>query len=132
MPYRIDTFTLPAAARPEFERRSLQTIALLRQQPGFIRDTWFEKIAGNGSVDVVTMVEWRDEASIASAGAAVRAMNDANGFDATTFSREHGIFESKAVYESRDVSGDSDGAKSGNKAWQLRASAWCFRTRNSC
>ena len=110
MPYRIDTFTLPEAARPEFERRSLQTIALLRQQPGFVRDTWFEKIAGDGSVDVVTMVEWRDEASIRAAGAAVRAMHAANGFDAAAFARGHGIVESKAVYESRDVLAGSETA----------------------
>ena len=101
MPYRIDTFTLPDAARAEFEQRSLQTIALLRQQPGFVRDLWFEKIGGDGSVDVVTMVEWRDEASIRAAGQVVRAMHAANGFDAAAFARSHGVVESKAVYAPR-------------------------------
>jgi heme-degrading monooxygenase HmoA len=99
--YRIDTFNLPDAARPEFERRAKKTIALLRRQPGFVRDYWFEKVSGDGSVNVVTMVEWQDEASIQSAGQAVRAMHAANGFDAATFARCHGIIESKAVYKSR-------------------------------
>jgi hypothetical protein len=103
MLYRIDTFNLPEAARAEYERRSLQTIALLRQQPGFVRDLWFEKVAGDGSVNVITMVEWQDEASIRGASQVVRAMHAANGFDAAAFSREAGIVESKAVYETREL-----------------------------
>ena len=101
MLYRIDTFSLPEAARPEFELRSSQTIALLRKQPGFVRDHWFEKVSGNGSVDMITMVEWEDAASIDSAGQAARAMHAANGFDAAVFVRQHSIIESKAVYRSR-------------------------------
>ena len=101
MPFRIDVFTLPAAAREEFERRSAQTISILRRQPGFVRDSWFEKVSGDGSVDVITMVEWQDESSIRAAGATVRAMHAANGFDAANFARAHGIVESKAVYAPR-------------------------------
>ncbi len=103
MAYRIDVFAIPDAARAEFEMRSRQTIALLRQQPGFIRDMWFEKTAGDGTMNVVTMVEWQDEASIREAGQAVRAMHAANGFDAAAFSRQHRITESKAVYMPRDM-----------------------------
>jgi heme-degrading monooxygenase HmoA len=103
MLYRIDSFNLPEAARPEFERRAKQTLALLRQQPGFVRDLWFEKVSGDGSVNVVTMAEWQDEASIRSAGQAVRAMQAATGFDAAAFTRSQGIVESKAVYKLRDA-----------------------------
>jgi heme-degrading monooxygenase HmoA len=103
MLYRIDTFSLPEAARPEFKSRSRETIALLRKQPGFIRDDWFEKVVDDGSFNVVTMVEWRDEASIRSAGEAVRAMHAANGFDAADFFRRNGIVASRAVYRSRDL-----------------------------
>lgn len=99
MLYRIDTFTLPEAARAEFVAQSLRTISLLRTLPGFIRDRWFEKVSGPGTVNVVTMVEWQDAASIDNAIPAVRAMHAANGFDAAAFSRAHGIVESKAVYE---------------------------------
>jgi Antibiotic biosynthesis monooxygenase len=101
MLYRIDTFSLPEAARPEFELRSAQTISLLRRQPGFVRDHWFEKVSGHGSVNLITMVEWEDEASIQSAAQVVRAMHSANGFDAADFVQRHGIIESKAVYRSR-------------------------------
>jgi heme-degrading monooxygenase HmoA len=103
MLYRIDTFNLPDAARAEFERRARETIALLRQQPGFIRADWFEKVSGDGSVNVVTMAEWQDEASIKAAAQVVRAMHAANGFDAAAFTRLHGIVESKAVYRSRSA-----------------------------
>jgi len=107
MLHRIDTFHLPESARPEFELRSRETIALLRRQPGFICDTWFEKVAGDGSVDVITMVEWQDETSIRAAGHAVRAMHAKNGFDAAVFARSQGIVESKAVYETRAVETDA-------------------------
>jgi heme-degrading monooxygenase HmoA len=101
MLYRIDTFNLPDAARQEFELRSAQTISLLRKQPGFVRDHWFEKVSGSGSVNVITMVAWKDEASIQTAAQAVRAMHAANGFDAAAFALSHGIVESKAVYQPR-------------------------------
>ena len=102
MPFRIDAFTVPEAARPEFERRSRQTHALLRQQAGFVRDHWFEKVSGDGTIDVITMVEWRDEASIASAIPVVRAMHAATGFDPAAFCRENGIVANLGVYAGRD------------------------------
>ena len=101
MLYRIDTFTVPEEARREFAARSVRIIALLRTQPGFVRDHWFEKISGAGAVNVVTLVAWQDVQSIEAAGRTVRALNACDGFDATAFAREHGIIESKAVYEER-------------------------------
>jgi hypothetical protein len=70
---------------------------------GFVRDLWFEKVSGNGSVNVITMAEWQDEASIRSARQAVEEMHAANGFDPAAFARRHGIIESKAVYKLRDA-----------------------------
>ena len=96
MLYRIDTFTLPESAMAEFTARSAMTVDLLRRQPGFVRDHWFQKVAGDGSVNVITMVEWRDEASIAAAGQAVRALHAGADFDAAAFLQQYGV--SRAVY----------------------------------
>lgn len=101
MPYRIDTFTLPNDARAEFERRAQQTIALLRQQPGFIHDAWFEKVSGDGAVNVITMVEWQDEDSIRAAARVVQARDAASGLDPAAFRARYGIVSSAAVFVDR-------------------------------
>ena len=103
MLYRIDTFVLPEPARRKFVEVSRCTIEVLRTQPGFVRHQWFEKISGAGSVDVVTIVEWRDAQSIKSAAQAVRTLHAEMSFDAAAFARMHGILESKAVYAERQV-----------------------------
>jgi len=103
MLYRIDAFNIPDAVRPEFERRALETTTLLRTQPGFVSKRWFEKVFGDGSMNLVTMVEWQDEASIRAAGQAVHAMHAAKGFDPAAFARLNGIVDSKAVYRLRDT-----------------------------
>lgn len=103
MLYRIDSFNLPDAARPQFERRAKETLALLRRQPGFVRDQWFEKVSGEGSFNIVTMVEWEDDTDIQTVAQAVRAMHAENGFDPAAFTRLYGIVESKALYKLRDT-----------------------------
>ena len=40
--YRIDRFVVPDAARAEFIGRVRMTHAVLRQQPGFVRDALLE------------------------------------------------------------------------------------------
>lgn len=103
MLYRIDAFNIPDVARPEFERRVLETTTLLRTQPGFISKRWFEKVFGDGSMNLVTIVEWQDEAGIRAAGEVVRAMHEAKGFDPAAFARLNGIVDSKAVYRLCDT-----------------------------
>ena len=98
MLYRIDTFVLPDAAHEPFERQSQKVLELLRGQPGFVSDQVFRKVAGSGSVNVVTIVAWKDQVSIEAAGAAVRQLHSELDFDPEAFSRDHGITESKAIY----------------------------------
>jgi hypothetical protein len=103
MLYRVATFVMPETARPEFEERARQASAILRQQPGFIRDHWLEKISGAGAVDIITIVEWQDEESIRSADQVVRTMLASSDFDAAAFAQRHGIIVSRAVYAPRDT-----------------------------
>ena len=103
MLYRIDTFSVPQAARAEFERYSYEIIAFLRSQPGFIRDDWFERVAGDEAHDVVTIAVWKDDASIAAAGQAVRAMRSESGSDVEKFLRTSNVTGSRAVYRQRQA-----------------------------
>lgn len=95
--FRIDSFAVPAAAMADFQAQVSQTLAVLRTQPGFVRDQAFERISGPGRFNIVTMVEWQDEASQAPAIAAVQALHRQLGIDPTTHSRL-GIEDSKANY----------------------------------
>jgi heme-degrading monooxygenase HmoA len=97
--FRIDTLAIPDSARAEFDLQSGRTLELLSHQPGFIEQRVFEKVAGTGSVDVVTMVSWESMASIEAAGQAVRAFHVEIGFDAADFRKRNGIVDSAAVYE---------------------------------
>ncbi|MFC5585460.1 antibiotic biosynthesis monooxygenase family protein [Nitratireductor kimnyeongensis] len=79
--YRVDKFTVPAAARDEFLDRVSATHALLRQQAGFLGDVILEQASGPGAFNFVTMVEWEGMEAIARAGKAVARMHSDIGFD---------------------------------------------------
>lgn len=53
--YRVDKFSVPQAAKDEFLKRVRDTHHVLRRQPGFIRDTLLEQVAGPGQFNIVTI-----------------------------------------------------------------------------
>jgi heme-degrading monooxygenase HmoA len=68
MLYRIATYAMPDAARDEFLAQSRIARDLVRVQPGYLGDQWLEKVAGPGTVNIITIAKWRDADSIAAAG----------------------------------------------------------------
>jgi len=78
--YRLDKFVVPKTAREEFLARVRQTHALLRNQPGFVRDILLEKPATGGNFTVVTLVEWQDADSVQRAREAIADMHREAGF----------------------------------------------------
>lgn len=79
--WRIDKFAVPAAARDEFLDRVAATHAVLRQQPGFVRDELLEQVSGPGEFNIVTIALWQTQAHIDAAREAVTAMHRQTGFD---------------------------------------------------
>jgi heme-degrading monooxygenase HmoA len=80
--YRIDKFIVPAAARAEFLPRVWKTHALLRKQPGFVRDHILEHTdTAPGQHIVLTFAEWESEEAVQNARAAVQAMYAQEGFN---------------------------------------------------
>jgi len=53
--FRVDKFVVPEASRGEFLSRIRDTHALLRQQPGFVRDAILEQASGPGRFNIVTI-----------------------------------------------------------------------------
>jgi heme-degrading monooxygenase HmoA len=98
MIYRVGMFTVPEKARREFERRSFEAIALLRTQPGFVNDQWLDRIEGDSEITIITIAAWQDEASVAAAGEAIKAMHAEVGFDPKAFAAEQGIRRRDATY----------------------------------
>lgn len=101
MLYRIATFSLPDAAKEEFERQSARTMDVIRTLPGYVSDSVYEKIAGAGTVNVITIVAWNDPASIDAAAPVLRAHHEASGFDAAEFRIRNGIAVEEAVFVAR-------------------------------
>lgn len=101
--FRIDSFAVPDEALATFRSTTDRTLALLRQQPGFVRDQVFERVSGPGRFNIVTIVEWSDAAAQAPAAAKVQALHRTLGFDGQAFTREHGIDDSKASYVIRPI-----------------------------
>lgn len=79
--YRIDKFIVPEAAREEFMEKVKPTHALLKTQPGFIQDLILEQSAGPGKFNIVTLVEWENEAAIAQARTAVANLHQQMNFN---------------------------------------------------
>jgi hypothetical protein len=80
--YRIDRFVVPDTARAEFLGRVRMTHAILRQQPGFVRDALLEHPADEpGHSIVLTIAEWQNQAVTSDARAAVQALHTRQRFD---------------------------------------------------
>ena len=89
--YRIDTFSVPASARAEFDAAARRNFEFIRAQPGFLGHWVLEKTAGPGRFDVVTVAAWESQEAIDRAAVAVRAYYQRIGFDPPAFMAARGI-----------------------------------------
>lgn len=78
--YLVDTFKVPAAARPEFEAAMLRNRTFIRTLDGFCGDVVFVRKQGE-TFDVATIAAWESAAAVASAKARVEAYYAEIGFD---------------------------------------------------
>ena len=101
--WRVDTFGVPAAARDAFLRRVRETHELLETQPGFVRAQLLERTAADGSVNVVTLVEWESSDAMVAAKAAVAALRAGTGFDPRQMFDALGIRAELGEYRSLDA-----------------------------
>src|SRR5262249_38089532 len=89
--YRIDCFTIPAAARPEFEATMRRTIEFLATLPGYLHYQVFEKSGGPGAFDIITVATWASRDAHERAAARVRAYYAQIGFDPAALMARLGI-----------------------------------------
>ncbi len=79
--FRIDTFTVPDAARAELEATMHRNMDFIRTLPGFLGHVAFERRAGPARFDLVTVAAWESAGALERAGQAVRAHYQAIGLD---------------------------------------------------
>ena len=79
--FRIDAFSVPEAARDEFEAAMLRNLAFLETVPGFLGHAVFEKADGPSSFNIVTIAVWESRQALDYAGKQVRAYYERSGFD---------------------------------------------------
>lgn len=78
---RIDSFSVPAESRAEFEVKLHENIALLQKQPGFEGHAVFEKTSGPTTFNIVTVAVWHSPEALKNAAEKVREEYRRTGFD---------------------------------------------------
>lgn len=79
--FRIDGFSVPEAAREEFDAAMRRNLAFIRTLPGFREHLVFEKASGPTTLNVMTIAVWESQEAIDRAGLRVREHYRAIGFD---------------------------------------------------
>jgi heme-degrading monooxygenase HmoA len=79
--FRIDNFSVPDAARAEFEAASRRNRAFIHTLPGFLGHVVFEKRGGPTTFNIATIAVWENKEAMDRAGLAVRAYYQKIGFD---------------------------------------------------
>lgn len=89
--FRIDAFTVPEAARAEFDAAVRRSTAFLRTLPGNQAMTVFVKGDGPTTFDVVTMAVWESREALENAGREARAYYERIGFDPAIAMQRWGV-----------------------------------------
>lgn len=79
--FRVDTFSIPDAARQEFEAAMRRSMAFIETLPGFRGHIVLEKTSGPTAFDVVTIAAWESAEALELAGEEVRSYYQRIGFD---------------------------------------------------
>lgn len=79
--FRIDSFSVPEAARAEFQETLYRNTAFLQTLPGFLGHTVFEKTDGPTQFNVATIAVWESQEAVDRAVERVRAYYREIGLD---------------------------------------------------
>ncbi len=79
--FRVDCFTVPDAARAEFEAAIRRNMAFVETLPGFRGHVVLEKASGPTTFNVVTIAAWESSEALDKAGVEVGTHYQKIGFD---------------------------------------------------
>jgi hypothetical protein len=78
---RLDSFHVPAEARPEFVAGVQRSVSFLETLPGFRAHLAFEKVSGDSAFNIITMAVWQSREAVANAVSQVQAYYERVGYD---------------------------------------------------
>ena len=96
--FRIDRFIVPAAAHDAFLERTRAIRDFLAPLEGCRQSILLEEPGENGTTNVLTIAEWRDDAAFESARAAAAERYRQIGFDPRSFITAHGVIAEFGAY----------------------------------
>src|SRR5262245_56060720 len=108
--FRIDCFSVPAAARTEFEAAMQRNLQFLHTLPGFLWHLVFEKSSGPSHFNIVTIAVWESAGAIEKAAEAVRAYYKEIGFNPVEAMSRWGVAAEIGQYEILDDVREQDAA----------------------
>ncbi|WP_172746556.1 antibiotic biosynthesis monooxygenase [Neorhizobium sp. T25_13] len=95
---RVNRFSLPEEARPEFMELLERTHRVMREQPGFIDDMILEQQAGADILSLITIIQFEGEHVLQPIIAAVARSDREAGIDRQALSRELGVEANVGFY----------------------------------
>ena len=96
--YRIDKFAVPQAAREKFLAKLDETKVFLDTREGCLQNVVLEHESGSERFNLITIVEWADEAAFEKAKAAMVEARRESGFDPLEFIALLGVEADMANY----------------------------------
>ena len=96
--YRVDRFIVPAHALDAFVAQMKRLQATLQALPGCLHATVLTQLGGPGRFNVLTWVEWKDQASVDQAAAAMQRQFAAEGFVPKAFLQQLGAEADLGLY----------------------------------
>src|SRR5262245_65518761 len=100
--FRIDSFSVPATARTEFEVAMRRNLRFIHTLPGFLSHVVFEKASGPSNFNIVTIAVWDSPEAIAKAAEAVRAYYAEIGFNPAEAMSQWGVSAEIGQYQILD------------------------------
>ncbi|HLP31494.1 MAG TPA: antibiotic biosynthesis monooxygenase [Geothrix sp.] len=97
--FRLDSFSIPDAARDDFDAAMKRNLAFIRTLPGFRGHVVFEKRVGDSTFNLVTLAAWESQEALDHAGAEVRAFYGRIGFDMAATLQGWGVELVRADYD---------------------------------
>src|SRR5262245_51765354 len=110
--FRIDSFSVPASARADFEAAMKRNMTFIQTLPGFLWHLAFVKASGPSNFNIVTVAVWDSPGAIEKALVAVRQFYDRIGFDPAEAITRWGVTAEIGQYQALLEADGQDAAQS--------------------
>jgi heme-degrading monooxygenase HmoA len=99
--FHVDAFSIPDAAREEFEAAMRRNMAFIEALPGFRGHLVLEKTGGPTAFNVVTIAAWESSESLDKAGVEVRTYYQKIGFDRSAALARWGATDEQGTFREK-------------------------------